>query len=1003
MRINLNFRDAYITQTSQSSFRIVFDLSKMIKPRLSSDVRMYIEHFNLPEFIDDVWGKGKGDLRGYFELRCNNIDNHDFDTETGNSGNCILYTSPLTDFKSFTNNDPMHVSNFKINQNFLQDKLVMTLQIYDQYGDPYDTVDNVDEQEDTSSNEYVNYVTKMKEIDTLNTEKQTLEEEIKNTWDPAISQLQREMKFHEDNLATLKKTLFDAIDRKITNGTTSLRSKFRSETLKILIDVPSLNSYTYIFESFIDLKIQPYKSYVTELSDYYKEWVAYVKSELEFNQNVITKKNIQGDTKLIFTEFSSQISNTTNIKAAEVKNVTFKVDRSSVGKPDKTGKLDINVYTSAKTSSLFVTVDNIVQNPNQDKLEKSDELIIDKSNFEHITPDKFTYYFYKEVELKEDPIDLVGTTAEIKRKRYALQVDRDGTSYTAKVLNDYIESKGFADKEEIVIKGSGLGGIDGSGSTLNNDLKLEVTKTPYQTVNNYAFTDFVPEKYTANGPINIEISKDNSSPTRDYTIVSSDFSKTFDYNVGDEIIIEGDKLGGETGTHDAKLIINDVVKSENTYTITEDNSDFITQTIIITKANSSILDVSGTDRTGLTGDYKIGVNIVNGDYSVDLLDTDINGVNTDDYILVQGNVLGGTDGLHDLIINISLPTSGDKEIDDIDVDYVNSGSPERMPPLIIDKAKAKLYNSGGTEKDMTLMSGDFEIKVSVEDSKYEATLIVSDIDGVDTDDFLVVFGSELGGVDGQHDLFMSISLPTGQNKIDSVQVDTTASGPANRVSTYKYKFDVVTKNDSTDYIINFNGDVRDIVTNDQIIISGNALGGTDGDNNCEIEFTNVTKAANGETLINSKTVTGTAVLEGKVGLVKAFGIKGTSFQKLDEGRIESVKIISGTVVNIKTAYTSTIPTVTVSLDDDPYERGIQPIEKDIITKRAEAITLKASVATVRKSYITTFMGPRQLQKMKCMNMSLVLYDEIPEYTQASADAIKGNTYSRLNNCQFKRI
>ena len=42
-------------------------------------------------------------------------------------------------------------------------------------------------------------------------------------------------------------------------------------------------------------------------------------------------------------------------------------------------------------------------------------------------------------------------------------------------------------------------------------------------------------------------------------------------------------------------------------------------------------------------------------------------------------------------------------------------------------------------------------------------------------------------------------------------------------------------------------------------------------------------------------------------------------------------------------------------------------------------------------------------KIKCFNCSLVLYDEIPEYSQASKDAIAGNTYSRINGCQFKRI
>ena len=91
MRINLNFKDAKIERINESEFKIEFDLSKMIKPRLSQDARMYIEHFNLPEFIDEKFGRDKGDLRGYFELRCQNLSSTDWNSEDRNSGNCVLY------------------------------------------------------------------------------------------------------------------------------------------------------------------------------------------------------------------------------------------------------------------------------------------------------------------------------------------------------------------------------------------------------------------------------------------------------------------------------------------------------------------------------------------------------------------------------------------------------------------------------------------------------------------------------------------------------------------------------------------------------------------------------------------------------------------------------------------------------------------------------------------------------------------------------------------------
>ena len=136
MRINLSFKDAKITQISESEFKIVFDLSSMNTPRISPDARMYIEHFNLCEFRDESYGE-KGNLRGYFELRCQNLSSTDWNSEDGNSGNCVLYRSPLTSFNSFTNNDPMFISNFKINQGFLSTNLTMFLKFFDQKGEPY--------------------------------------------------------------------------------------------------------------------------------------------------------------------------------------------------------------------------------------------------------------------------------------------------------------------------------------------------------------------------------------------------------------------------------------------------------------------------------------------------------------------------------------------------------------------------------------------------------------------------------------------------------------------------------------------------------------------------------------------------------------------------------------------------------------------------------------------------------------------------------------------------
>ena len=84
------------------------------------------------------------------------------------------------------------------------------------------------------------------------------------------------------------------------------------------------------------------------------------------------------------------------------------------------------------------------------------------------------------------------------------------------------------------------------------------------------------------------------------------------------------------------------------------------------------------------------------------------------------------------------------------------------------------------------------------------------------------------------------------------------------------------------------------------------------------------------------------------------------------------------------------------------ERLVSSIQSNKIavdTAYAELITSKTAVVKSNDTAVTSI----DQDKLKNLNMTLVLYDEIPEYKQASGDAIVGNTYSRLVNNQFKRI
>merc|ERR1711966_382468 len=106
-------------------------------------------------------------------------------------------------------------------------------------------------------------------------------------------------------------------------------------------------------------------------------------------------------------------------------------------------------------------------------------------------------------------------------------------------------------------------------------------------------------------------------------------------------------------------------------------------------------------------------------------------------------------------------------------------------------------------------------------------------------------------------------------------------------------------------------------------------------------------------------------------------------------------ITSGTPIDIGA---QTTPVLNVTLNEDPIN-GLALIQSDLASAQADLDAAKGTLIPSTGQYQPTF-GPAQKQKMRTMNMSLVLYDEVPEYTQASQDAIKGNTYSRIQNCQF---
>ena len=144
MKLSLFFKNATVIELGSSDYRFVFDLSKFNIPKLSKNTRMYIENVNLPIFKDPTFSTftedHSGNFRGYFEMMCDNIDNeNNISTSDNNTSKTMIFTHPFENNKSIINPDPMHMYNYKVNQNFLNQNFTLELYLYDDEGNSFTT------------------------------------------------------------------------------------------------------------------------------------------------------------------------------------------------------------------------------------------------------------------------------------------------------------------------------------------------------------------------------------------------------------------------------------------------------------------------------------------------------------------------------------------------------------------------------------------------------------------------------------------------------------------------------------------------------------------------------------------------------------------------------------------------------------------------------------------------------------------------------------------------
>jgi hypothetical protein len=911
MRINLNFKDSNIRRLSKNEFEIAFDLSNMIKPRLSENVRMYIEHFNICEFLDEALGLQEGDLKGFFELRCNNIEENSYDTEYGNNGDTLIFTSPLENYRTFVNNNPMYINNFKISQNFLQNRLVMNLKIFDRYGQPYDSSKHLISEIDKNAQSYKDYIAEMNKLNDLNNELESTNKRY-DFYTENISLAKGNLDYYKNQFQNNKTKLLAELQQFVDNTGNELRMRIIIEQLIIFLKVETFNSYKNYFDdnftlSKIDKTKPPFRANPLLTDEFYESYINYVEADYIYDKYVSIENQLETSTDNVITQFQSSFTPFESVLINK-KTVPYEVFDTSAtpATVTKSGDISISYFNSVKPKKEQVVINNLTETIGD--LTTGDLLIIDKANFESSLAPQFTYYFAKTGNDIPKGI-LLSNATNAPIQRFSLRVIRnaDTNSYLYVFLDNEPnilkqESSGFVAGDTITIQGEKLGGVTGT-----NDLVIEVLAIDALLPDeDFPFNNFSFDSGRDLGTIDFVITKPNDSgftSGKNYVLKSSTLTNSKNYVAGETVDIKGNQLNGVDSTNDLTLTATEVW-ADITHSIS--NSGDVKHSIIPTTINHDtnnvvIEDSGGTELTGNArpSEFEIIVTSSNGQYSVEIPTS--KGFSTNSKVLIKGSVLTGVDGTNDLQFTITT-VDGQGKIDDNAITFPTTPAPV---PL----ARTPEKNDG---------SRGFDISVKQ-----------------------------------------------------------------------------ILKKDEYDYVFEPTG--KGFVVGDIVTIEGDVIGGSKTTNDLKIKIDQVD--TDGKIEKTTDLFNTAVIIDHDYGEIKVLDIAGLGRFIPQKGQItnDDKHSSSATPVAIPTNNANLEITLTSQLYRSKLSINTEYQAQDILANQKKDLV----VNTTRQ--LTSTIGKYQEGKLKCMNMSLVLYDEVPEYTQASQDAIKGNTYSRNTNCQFKRI
>ena len=458
------------------------------------------------------------------------------------------------------------------------------------------------------------------------------------------------------------------------------------------------------------------------------------------------------------------------------------------------------------------------------------------------------------------------------------------------------------------------------------------------------------------------------------------------FAIGDLITIEGDMLGGVTGTNDLIIEIKDIDPIPPDEDFTYGNFTFDsgrglgTIDFVITKPNNSS---SKTDENYVLKSSTLSnsKNYVKGET-----------------FKILGNQLNGIDSTNDLTLTATEVWA--------DITYAISDSGDAQHSIIPttinqDTQNVVIEDSGGTELIGSARPSEFEIIVTSSNGQYSVSIPKSK--DFPTNSKVLIKGSVLTGVDGANDLQFVIPTVDSQGKIDdnaiifAVSPTPLARTPEKNDGSSGFNITVlqILKKDKYDYIFEPTG--KGFVNGDIVSIEGNVIGGTKTTNDLKIKIEQVD--VDGKIEKTTDLVNTPVILDHDYGEIKTLDISGKGRFIDQKGQITNDDFHSTSLTPV--AIPANTTKLEITLTDEPYRSKLS-INTDYQAQEV-IVNAKKDLLVDTTAILVSNIGKYQEQKLKCMNMSLVLYDEVPEYTQASQDAIKANTYSRLSNCQFKRI